>query len=242
MNAKSMRFKTKVNNYAKQNKIPAQVVLQNIMFERLLDRLSKSSFKDKFILKGGVLISSLLGLSTRTTMDLDTTLTKMPLSEETVKTAITQICQIDLEDDISFQINSISPIRKDDIYGGYRVKLIAIFEKIKTPLSIDISTGDVITPKAVKYDFSGILDHSLTISLYGYNIETILAEKNWQKKQKPFSAEMFPGPDQGIITTFIFFKKICVLTKRYSMKLYRQPQSTEIRGNKSKIMMRFSIK
>ena len=177
MSSRSMSFKAKVNNYAKRNNLPAQVVLQNVMFERFLERLSKSNYRDKFVIKGGMLISALVGLDTRATMDLDTTLRRLALTEEKVLEAVTRICEIDLQDDISFKINSIDLIRKDDEYGGYRGKFEAIFEQIITPLSIDVSTGDVITPEAIEYEIGGILDDTVTISLWGYNIETVLAEK-----------------------------------------------------------------
>ena len=172
-----MSFKAKINNYAKSKHIPAQVVLQNVMFERFLERLSLSAYRDKFVIKGGMLISALVGLDTRMTMDLDTTLRKLSLTEEQVKKAIQNICEIELDDEVSFQIKSVAPIRKDDLYGGYRVRLDAIYETITTPLSIDVSTGDVITPAAVEYEFGGVLDDSVKISLWGYSIETVLAEK-----------------------------------------------------------------
>ena len=173
MSSKAMSFKAKINNYAKSKHIPAQVVLQNVMFERFLERLSLSAYRDKFVIKGGMLISALVGLDTRMTMDLDTTLRKLSLTEEQVKKAIQNICEIELDDEVSFQIKSVAPIRKDDLYGGYRVRLDAIYETITTPLSIDVSTGDVITPAAVEYEFGGVLDDSVKISLWGYSIETV---------------------------------------------------------------------
>ena len=177
MSSKSMSFKSRINNYAKQRNIPAQVVLQNVMFERFLERLSKSEYKDKFVIKGGILISALVGLDTRTTMDLDTTIRKLELSESTLLDTITRICEINLQDDITFNIKSIELIRKDDIYGGYRLKLDAVYEKIVTPLSIDITTGDIISSGVIKYETTCIMDETAKISLWGYSIENILAEK-----------------------------------------------------------------
>jgi len=177
MSSKAMSFKAKINNYAKSRHVPAQVVLQNVMFERFLERLSVSPYREKFVIKGGMLISALVGLDTRMTMDLDTTIRNLPLTEEQVKEAIRNICDIKLEDEVTFLIKSVAPIRKDDLYGGYRVRLDAIYETILTPLSIDVSTGDVITPEAVEYEFGGVLDDSVRISLWGYSIETVLAEK-----------------------------------------------------------------
>ena len=115
MSSKAMSFKAKINNYAKSKHIPAQVVLQNVMFERFLERLSKSSYRDKFVIKGGMLISALVGLDTRMTMDLDTTLRSLSLTEERVEKAIRDICDIELDDDVSFQIKSVAPIRTDDL-------------------------------------------------------------------------------------------------------------------------------
>ena len=106
-----------------------------------------------------------------------TTLRNLPLTEEKITEAIDAICKIDMKDDVVFTVKSIEPIRKDDIYGGYCVRLDAVYDTIVTPLSIDISTGDVITPDAVKYEFSGIFDEDIRISLWGYNIETVIAEK-----------------------------------------------------------------
>lgn len=177
MSSKAMSLKGKIKNYAKSNHIAAQVVLQNYMFECFLSRLCVSAYCDRFVVKGGMLIAAIVGLDTRSTMDLDTTLRDLPLTEEQITEAFNEICKIDKNDDVIFTVKSVSPIRKDDVYGGYRVRLDAIYDTISTPLSIDISTGDVITPEAVKYDFSGIFDEDLRISLWGYNIETVIAEK-----------------------------------------------------------------
>ena len=177
MSSKSMSLKGRIKNYAKNNNIAAQVVLQNYMFECFLSRLSVSEYNDKFVIKGGMLIAAIVGLDTRTTMDLDTTLRNLPLTEEKIKEAIDIICKIDIQDDIVFTVKSIKPIRKDDIYGGYCVRLDAAYDTIVTPLTIDVSTGDIITPDAVKYEFSGIFDEDIHISLWGYNIETVIAEK-----------------------------------------------------------------
>ena len=147
------------------------------MFECFLARLSVSEYSEKFVVKGGMLIAAIVGLDTRSTMDLDTTLRNLPLTEEKITEAVETICKIDMKDDVIFTVKSIEPIRKDDIYGGYCVRLDAVYDTIVTPLSIDVSTGDVITPDAVKYEFSGIFDEDIRISLWGYNIETVIAEK-----------------------------------------------------------------
>ena len=177
MSSKGMSLKGRINNYAKKNGIAAQVILQNFMFERFLERLSRSEYKQKFVIKGGMLVTAIVGIDTRATMDLDTTLRNLPLTEQQIREAITTICSIPVDDDVSFQIVSIESIRKDDIYGGYRVRLDAAYDTVLTPLSIDISTGDVITPSPAAYELHGMFNPELKILFWGYNIETILAEK-----------------------------------------------------------------
>ncbi len=173
----AMSLKAKIRNIAKQKNLPAQVILQNYMFERLLVRLAKSEYKDQFVLKGGMLVAAIVGLDNRATMDLDTTLRNLPLTPEKIKTALAEICDIPCEDEVAFEISNIAPIREDDIYGGYRVMIKAKYDTLLTPLSIDVSTGDAITPQAVEFTFHEIFDEDKSFSLWAYNIETVLAEK-----------------------------------------------------------------
>ena len=175
--SKAMSLKAKIRNIAKQKNIPAQVILQNYMFERLLVRLSASAYKEKFVLKGGMLVAAIVGLDNRATMDLDTTLKNLPLTPEAIRSALEQICAVPMDDNVAFEIGTISPIREDDIYGGYRVMLNARFDTLLTPLSIDVSTGDAITPHAVQYNFAEIFDDEKSYELWAYNIETVMAEK-----------------------------------------------------------------
>mgnify|MGYP004540253041 FL=1 len=175
--SKAMSLKAKIRNIAKQKNIPAQVILQNYMFERLLVRLSASEYKEKFVLKGGMLVAAIVGLDNRATMDMDTTLKNLPLTPEAIRSALEDICDITFDDGVVYEIGTISPIRKDDIYGGYRVMLNARFDIMLTPLSIDVSTGNVITPHAVQYNFSEIFDDEKSYELWAYNIETVMAEK-----------------------------------------------------------------
>lgn len=175
--SKAMSLKAKIRNIAKQKNITAQVILQNYMFERLLVRLSASEYKEKFVLKGGMLVAAIVGLDNRATMDMDTTLKNLPLTPEAIRSALEDICSIAFDDGVVYEIGTISPIRKDDIYGGYRVMLNARFDIMLTPLSIDVSTGDVITPHAVQYNFSEIFDDEKSYELWAYNIETVMAEK-----------------------------------------------------------------
>ncbi len=177
MNSREMSLKARIRNYAQKSGLTAQVVLQNFMFERFLARLSRSEYKDKFVIKGGILIAAIVGLDMRSTMDIDTTLRGLPLEEEKVRSAIESIGNVALDDDVAFRVMSIEPIRKDDHYGGYRVRIEAVYDTIAATLSIDVTAGDVITPGAVQYEFNGILDETEHISLWGYNIETVMAEK-----------------------------------------------------------------
>jgi predicted nucleotidyltransferase component of viral defense system len=172
-----MSLKARIRNIAKQKNIPAQVILQNYMFERLLVRLSASEYKEKFVIKGGMLVDAIVGLDNRATMDMDTTLKNLPLTPEAIRSALEDVCDIDFDDGVVFEIGTISPIREDDIYGGYRVMLNARFDALLTPLSIDVSTGDAITPHAVQYNFSEIFDDEKSYELWAYNIETVMAEK-----------------------------------------------------------------
>ena len=175
--SKAMSLKAKIRNIAKQKNIPAQVILQNYMFERLLVRLSASEYKEKFVLKGGMLVAAIVGLDNRATMDLDATLKNLPLTPEAIRNALQEICAISFDDGVEFEIGAVLPIRDNDIYGGYRVMISAKFDTILTPLSIDVSAGDAITPHAIQYQFVEIFNDDKFYKLWAYNIETVLAEK-----------------------------------------------------------------
>ena len=170
-------LKAIINNIAKENKISAQSVLQTYMLERFLERISISKYKDNFILKGGMLISAMLGIDSRTTMDMDTTIKGFSLTEDNVKSIILEICNVDLDDDVSFELQKIELIRDDDEYGGYRVTCKADYlEKMPVILKIDITTGDKITYKEIRYTFNLMLDDK-KIQIWSYNVETVIAEK-----------------------------------------------------------------
>lgn len=177
MKRNTMSLKAIINNIAKENKISAQSVLQTYMLERLLERISLSNYKDNFILKGGMLISAMLGIDSRTTMDMDTTIKGFSLTEENIKNIMNEICSIDLQDDVTLKIKSISLIREDDDYGGYRITFEANYnDNMPVIMKIDITTGDKITYREVKYNFSLMLEER-KIQIWSYNIETVLAEK-----------------------------------------------------------------
>jgi predicted nucleotidyltransferase component of viral defense system len=165
-----------MNNVAKSKGIPSQLVFQNYMMERLLDRISRSKYKNNFILKGGFLISAIVGIDMRTTMDIDTTIKGFDLTHESMRTIITEICKISASDDFSFSLDRITDIRDTDDYPGIRVFLIAEYASIKGWLTVDVTTGDVITPKEVNFGIQTMFDEG-EIPILAYSIETIIAEK-----------------------------------------------------------------
>ena len=172
----AMQLKAIIKKIAKEKNISAQLVMQNFMLERLLERISMSKYQRNFILKGGFLIAAMVGLDTRATMDMDATIKGLSINEETVKNMFEDICQIQLKDDITFSFQSISEIREGDEYTGYRVHLTANYPPMAVPLKLDITTGDKITPREVKYSFKLLLEDR-SISILAYNLETVLAEK-----------------------------------------------------------------
>lgn len=172
----AMQLKAILKNMAKQKNISAQLVLQNYMLERLLERVSVSKYRDNFILKGGFLIAAMVGLDTRATMDMDATIKGYPVNEQTVQKMFEEICAIELNDDVTFTFRQIGEIREGDEYTGYRVTLTADYPPMAVPLKLDITTGDKITPKEIEYSFKLLLEDR-SISILAYNLETILAEK-----------------------------------------------------------------
>ena len=169
-------LKAKVSNLSMKNNIPNKYLIQNFMFEALLKRISKSKYKDKFIIKGGFLLSSIFGVNLRSTMDLDTTIKGLPLDRETITRVINEIINIDVEDNVKLEIENIKDIREEELYSGFEVNLKADFDGLKTNLMIDITTGDVITYKEVEFKYSTLFDNE-TINIMTYNYETIIAEK-----------------------------------------------------------------
>ena len=146
------------------------------MFEGILEKLSKSKYSENFILKGGLLISSLIGVDMRSTMDMDTTLKGIPLNEESISNILNEILAIEIDADIEYKLIKLSPIRQEDVYEDFCASISCIFGKINATLNIDITTGDVITPREMNYSYSKILEEG-TIPIMTYTIETILAEK-----------------------------------------------------------------
>ncbi len=169
-------LKAKVSNLSKKTNIPNKYLIQNFMFEALLKRISKSKYKDKFIIKGGLLLSSIFGVNLRSTMDLDTTIKGLPLDKENITKVINEIISINVEDNVKLNIENIKDIREEELYSGFEVNLKAEFDGLKTNLMIDITTGDIITYKEVEFKYSTLFDNE-TINIMTYNYETIIAEK-----------------------------------------------------------------
>ena len=177
MKRNTMSFKAIINNMAKENNVAAQSVLQTYMLERLLERISISKYKDNFILKGGMLISAMLGIDSRTTMDMDTTIKGFPLTKDNITNIMDEICNIEIDDNVKLKINKVELIREDDDYGGYRITFEAKYNnEMPVIMKIDITTGDKITYKEIEYSFTLMLEDR-KIQIWSYNVETIIAEK-----------------------------------------------------------------
>ena len=170
------QLKDLIRNLSKKKSADAQILMRNYMMERFLERISLSEYKDKFILKGGMLVAAMVGLDARATMDLDATIKGADVSLTDVETIISNIIAIPIDDGVSFCIKRISEIMEEADYPGVRVSMETKFDGVITPLKIDISTGDVITPKEIRYRFNLMLEDR-TIEVWAYNLETVLAEK-----------------------------------------------------------------
>ena len=171
-----MQLNALIRNKAAGDGDKAQILLRIYMMERLLERISVSGYRDNFILKGGMLVSSLVGVDMRTTMDIDTTVRALPLTQEKAREFLEEIMAIDLEDHVSFRITKVEDIMEGHEYEGIRFHIEGALEKLRQTIKIDISTGDAITPAAVEYELPLILEER-KIGLWAYNMETLLAEK-----------------------------------------------------------------
>ncbi len=169
-------IKGKIRSLAEKKNLKSQEVLQIYFFERFLERLSKSQYKNNFVIKGGFLISSLIGIENRTTMDMDTTIKGIALKEEKIKEIVQEIININVDDGIKFEIKDISYIRDEDEYENFRISLIANVGKTKNPMKLDLTTGDAIIPREIEYAYPCIFNKE-AIKIMAYPLETILAEK-----------------------------------------------------------------
>ena len=170
------QLKGQIRSFAEKRKLQPQEVLQMFFFERVLERLSKSEYKDNFILKGGLLISSIIGILERTTMDMDTTVTGINMEANEIERIIREILVMDVGDGIVFEFEKLEPIRNDDDYNNFRAFFVAHYGKIANKMKVDITTGDEITPGVIRYSYETILDDD-KIDIMAYNMETIMAEK-----------------------------------------------------------------
>ena len=170
------QLKGTIRSMAAKKNLRAQEILQMFLFERVLERLANSAYKKNFILKGGLLISSMIGIGERTTMDMDTTVRGIQMEEDEIVKAVKEILAVDVGDGIAFKYQNIEPIREDDAYNNFRVHLRAKYGKIDSPMKIDVTTGDVITPAAIQYEFPMLFDEK-TVPVMAYTLETVLAEK-----------------------------------------------------------------
>jgi len=172
----SEQIKGAIRNISKKTGVNPNSLLQMCLFEGILEKLSKSKYSENFILKGGLLISSLIGVDMRSTMDMDTTVRGIPLNEDSISNILNEILAIEIDADIEYKLIKLSPIRQEDVYEDFCASISCVFGKINATLNIDITTGDVITPREMNYSYSKIIEEG-TIPIMTYTIETILAEK-----------------------------------------------------------------
>ena len=172
----SRQLKDLIRNLSKEKKADAQILMRNYMMERFLERVSLSPYKNEFILKGGMLVAAIVGLDARSTMDMDVTIMGAPVDVDAIAHMMAEILSVPVNDGVEFHIRQVSEIMDESEYPGVRVSIEALFDGVRTPLKIDISTGNAITPREVRYSFRLMLEER-TIELWAYNLETVLAEK-----------------------------------------------------------------
>ena len=170
------QLKDLIRNLSREKSADAQLLMRIYMMERFLERISLSEYRDKFILKGGMLVAAMVGLDARSTMDLDATVKGANVNVEDIENLISAIVSVPIDDGVKFQLKSISEIMDEAEYPGIRVSMTTTFDGVVTPLKIDISTGDAITPREVRYSFKLMLEDR-SIDIWAYNLETVLAEK-----------------------------------------------------------------
>jgi len=170
------QLKALIRNLSKEKNINAQILLRNYMFERLLERISLSNYRHSFILKGGMLIAAMVGLDTRSTMDMDATIKGIPVTHESIRLMFDEICSISINDSVEMSVREIEDIHDEAEYAGLRVTLDTYFDRVNQTLKVDITTGDKITPKEISYSFKLMLEPR-SIEVLAYNLETVIAEK-----------------------------------------------------------------
>lgn len=170
------QLKNLIRNLSKKKSADAQILMRNYMMERFLERISFSKYQDRFILKGGMLVAAMVGLDARATMDIDATIKGADVNVEAIEEMILEIISVPIEDGVAFRIKQVTEIMDEAEYPGVRVSMETEFDGVRTPLKIDISTGDVITPKEIRYSLKLMLEDR-SINIWAYNLETVLAEK-----------------------------------------------------------------
>jgi len=172
----STQLKALVRNLSRQKNVEAEIILRNYMLERLLERISVSEYRENFILKGGMLVAAMVGIDTRSTMDMDATIKGQVLDDAEIRRIFNAILSIDINDNVTMTLKNIAEIRDESEYPGIRVSIEGILDKTRQVLKVDVTTGDFITPKEINYEFS-LMFENRTIRIKAYNLETVLAEK-----------------------------------------------------------------
>jgi predicted nucleotidyltransferase component of viral defense system len=170
------QIKDKIKNLAKEKQIDPLILSKNYMMERFLERIALSRFCDHFILKGGFLIASVVGIDSRSTVDIDTTLKNYPLNSKVLEEIMLEILAIDCDDHISMALKKLETIHEEGDYTGMRVYIETTIDRMRIPIKVDITTGDAITPKEIMYSYP-LMFEARSISIWAYNLETVLAEK-----------------------------------------------------------------
>lgn len=166
----------KIRNMARQHSLRPQEVLQMYLFEHLLLRLETSQYAGKFILKGGLLVASMIGLASRTTMDMDTTVRTLSMEKAEVEKVMREVCAVDAGDGMVYSFERVEPIREDDEYANWRAHLRVRYGRMDAPIKVDITTGDIVTPGSVSYDYP-LMFGGGALRVPAYPLETVLAEK-----------------------------------------------------------------
>ena len=172
----AIQLKAKVRNLSGGDRKKAQTLIRNFIMERFLERITRSQYRNNFILKGGMLVAAIVGLDTRATMDIDTTVKSLNLTKDNAVNIVEDIIAIDLSDGVQFQITKVTDIMEERDYPGIRFMLETTMDKMRQAIKIDISTGDIITPGAVEYAYN-LMFEDRAIFLWTYNMETLLTEK-----------------------------------------------------------------
>lgn len=176
MSNTAQAVKDKLKNISREKNVDFNSVMRFYMYDRFVERLSKSKYKDNFILKGGFYLSKLFGIDNRSTMDIDTAIRKAEFTEENLIKMINEIISIDVGDNVKFKIEKTESIRDEDEYGGLRITINFMLENIKDKFHIDLATGDPIYPRPDNYRYKSLIGDEI-YKVWSYNLETVLAEK-----------------------------------------------------------------